>query len=294
MENYTSALKCPVDVGNLPNRTTLKTVFGWYISLKIPYETVSNLELSILVKTGKQMLGSVLAHDGGHCVEHSVLLAAILDALGFSCIVVNADYHNNHSGTVVKMAKPLVVVELQDESWVCDPYYRCLAQPIPAVGETRKSGDILVYRESPSKFRISKLIGGVVADEDRVNMEWTIHERRIQFEQRYKDFSPFGITAPLFQLIRPVRTGLFYSPEHDSLLVSESSTYRLIENKDLEHEHWIPKSFKHRILKLLPEICQTRTAAYEFIKTGLFPPSYIGNKPLPKQSVTSTSPSPPK
>lgn len=278
MGNFASALKCPVAAGDQLNRTTLKSVFDWYVSLKVPYETVSNLELGALVKTEEQMLGSVLAGDGGHCVEHSVLLAAVLGDLGFFGAVVNADYHDKNSGAVVKMAKPLVVVELQDESWVCDPYYRCMAQPIPPLGATGENGGIQVYRKSATEFRISKLVGGVVADEDHANMEWTIHDRRRQFEQRYADFSPFGITAPLYQRLRPVRTGLFYSPEYDSLLVSEGGKYRLIRTENLEHEKWVPEPFRRRVLKLLPGIRETRETAYEFIKTGLFPPSYLGNK----------------
>ena len=283
MGNFASALKCPVPSGDKPDRIALKTVFDWHLSLKVPYETVSNLELGALVKTEEQMLGSVLAGDGGHCVEHSVLLAAVLGDLGFSCAVVNGDYHNKNSGVLVKMAKPLVVIELQDESWVCDPYYRCMAQPLPPVGGVGEDGDIQVYRKSTSEFRIIKLVGNVVADEDHVNMEWTIHDRRCQFEQRYTDFLPFGITAPLYQLLRPVRTGLFYSPEHDSLLVSEGSIYRLIRTEDLEHEQWVPDLYRRRVLKLLPGIRETRGAAYEFIKSGLFPPSYLGNKPQPKR-----------
>lgn len=283
MGNLANALKCPVTSGDKTDRIALKTVFNWHLSLKIPYETLSNLELGALVKTEEQMLGSVLAGDGGHCVEHSVLLAAVLGDLGFSCAVVNGDYHNKNSGVLVKMAKPLVVIELQDESWVCDPYYRCMAQPLPPVGGVGEDGDIQVYRKSASEFRIIKLVGNVVADEDHVNMEWTIHDRRCQFEQRYTDFLPFGITAPLYQLLRPVRTGLFYSPEHDSLLVSEGSIYRLIRTEDLEHEQWVPDLYRRRVLKLLPGIRETRGAAYEFIKSGLFPPSYLGNKPQPKR-----------
>lgn len=283
MGNLANALKCPVTSGDKTDRIALKTVFNWHLSLKIPYETLSNLELGALVKTEEQMLGSVLAGDGGHCVEHSVLLAAVLGDLGFSCAVVNADYHNKNSGVLVKMAKPLIVVKLQDESWVCDPYYRCMTQPIPAVGGVGEDGDIQVYRKSASEFRIIKFMGDVVVDEDHANMEWTIHDRRCQFEQRYTDFLPFGITAPLYQLLRPVRICLFYSPEHDSLLVSEGGRYRLIRTEDLEYEKWVPDLYRRRVLKLLPGIREKRRAAYEFIKSGLFPPSYLGNIPHPKR-----------
>lgn len=277
MGDFASSLKCPVVVSNSHDAAALKALFDWYISLEIPYETVSNVEMDALIKTEQQMLRSVLAGDGGHCVEHSLLLTAVLRDFGFQCTLVNADYHNRKAGTVVKMAKPLVVVELGEESWVCDPYYRSVAQPILQVDDPSKTDGTQVSRESPTVFSIRKRVGGTIVDEDRANMEWTIHDRRLQFELRYKEFSPFGVTAPLYQRLRPVRTALFYSPEHDSLLVSEGSSYRLINTDELALETWVPETYRDRALRLVPGLCETRAAAGAFIKKGLFQPTYIGN-----------------
>lgn len=272
MMGFASRLHCPVEVGSL-SVSALRQLFDWYVGLNIPYETLSNIHTGVLVKDAVQMLGAVEQGGGGHCVEHSVLLAAVLADAGFDARIVNADYHDHRKGTVVRIAKPLVVVSAEGGQWICDPYYRTVVLPLPETGSHR-DGEYEVTRSGEGAFHILRLQDGRPVDEDRADFGWTLDTRRRQFADRYTDFSPFGVTAPFYQVMRPVRTAIFYSPRHDRLIVAEGNRYDAIADGDLAGLDWIPERFRASILAALPTSRGQRAAALAFLEGGLFPPYY--------------------
>jgi hypothetical protein len=266
------ALACPVAPA-APSQHGLRQLFDWYTALSIPYETLSNIEQDVLIKDAAQMLAAVQAGDGGHCVEHSVLFAALLAERGFDATLVNADYHDYQRQLHVSASKPLVLVQLEEGAWVCDPYYRGIVLPLPREG-TLAHGTFVTARTADGNFSIERHQRGRVADEDRADLARGIDYRRRQFETRYQHFSPFGVTAPLFQLMRPVRKAVFYSPRRDRLIVAEADTYQVADPDDLPAIAWLPESFHARIGAVLPMLRAQRAHARTFLETGLFPPYY--------------------
>jgi hypothetical protein len=251
----------------------LADAFNWYISLTIPYETLSNIRLGVFIKNPQEMLSTVVAGGGGHCVEHSVLLQALLIELGFDATLINADFRNHVTNKVVRISKPLVVVTIGTEMYVCDPYYRHLFLKLPAQGQD-KQGNFLVTRESDIEFSIIRLKGEEAIDEDCANFEWSLEVRRKQFESRYQEFSPFGVTAPFYQILRPVRKAIFYSPVEDCLVCAEGDSYRYISESDLSELEWLPAQYRSEILEHLESARSQRSAASDFIHKGQFPPYY--------------------
>lgn len=269
---FALALRCPIKE-LVPSSASLKQVFEWYMSLAIPYETLSNIESSVLIKNAIQMLEAVQAGGGGHCVEHSVLLTELLKEFGFSAELVNADYHDHQRQIRVKISKPMVVVRLSEGWWVCDPYYRAIVFPVPGSG-TEQWKSFEIARQSEHEFSIGRRQNGVIVDEDRANCTWTLEVRQHQFDTRYKHFSPFGVTAPFFQILRPVRKSVFYSPRHDTLIIAEGDSFQPIESSGLCEVSWLPQAICNRIINALPGIRKQRTDAVEFLNQGLFPPYY--------------------
>ena len=265
-------LKCPKSVTECSVQE-LAEIFNWYISLDIPYETLSNIRLGVFIKSPQEMLSTVVAGGGGHCVEHSVLLRALLYEVGFEAKLINADYRNHVTNQVIRISKPLVVVTIGEHMYVCDPYYRHLFLKLPDRGEV-KQGNFLVARDSDGEFRISRIKGEKTIDEDCANFDWSLEVRRSQFETRYQKFSPFGVTTPFYQILRPVRKAIFYSPVEDCLICAEGDSYRYIPESDLAEVEWLPVRYRPEILSHLELARSQRDAASEFILGGQFPPYY--------------------
>jgi hypothetical protein len=251
----------------------LKDVFDWYLSLHIPYETISNLETGVLIKSAAQMADTVIAGGGGHCVEHSVLLTEILQEAGFDAQLVNADYHDHRTGATVLFSKPLVVVRMDGGMWVCDPYYRSTMLAIPASGASREA-EFAVTRHDRDKFTIAKLANDVPVDEDRADLNWSLQMREEQFRSRYRRFSPFGVTAPFYQLLRPTRKAVFYSPRDDAIVATDGGRYRVMDAAEIEHLNWVPEKIRVAVMSRLNACRRERGEALAFIDTGSFPPFY--------------------
>lgn len=270
--HFSQALNCPV-AQQPPSEDALRCLFDWYLTLAISYETLSNIAQGILIKDATQMLAAVRAGGGGHCVEHSVLLTALLKEYGYVAELINADYHDHQRQIRMGIAKPLVLVRLAHEWWVCDPYYRAIMYPVPSHGVVKwKTFDIT--RLTTQEFSITRRQRGLVVDEDHANCAWTIETRKQQFETRYRDFSPFGVTAPFFQLLRPVRQAVFYSPRRDSLIVVDGDSFRTIESVQLADIGWLPTALRPCIVSALPMLRSQREAALDFLNQGKFPVYY--------------------
>jgi hypothetical protein len=269
------------DVPSAVDRDTLSHAFEHFIRREVPYETVSNLALSRLVKSAAEMIEAVGSGLGGHCVEHAVLLTEFLRELGFDARFANADYHDRVSGRSTAMAKPLCLVRLGEETFVADPYYRRVLLPVPREGELRV-GRFVVVRKSDDEFWIQSLKQGAdgagrgaVWNEDRVRVSSTLLDRCRLFESRYAEFSPFGITAPYFQLMRPERKALFYDPEQDCLVDCDSVAVRELHEDGLAECDWIPERVRHLVLEFVGRSRATRTAARRFLARGEYAPHYL-------------------
>ncbi|HEX7936063.1 MAG TPA: arylamine N-acetyltransferase [Paraburkholderia sp.] len=251
----------------------LGRLLDWYLSLGIPYETLSNLASDVLIKNAEQMLAAVLDGGGGHCVEHSVLLEAVLHEAGFDARLVNADYHDERNGGRITLSKPLVVVRLGERMWVCDPYYRTVMLPVPAEGSVRE-GMFEITRVDEKRFVLARVEGEHVIDADHANLDWPLAMREAQFRTRYQQFSPFGVTAPFYQVLRPVRQAIFYSPRDDALLATQGASYQVFAPERIDEFAWIPARAREDIAQRLPASRAQREDALRFLESGLFPPFY--------------------
>ncbi|WP_162296941.1 arylamine N-acetyltransferase [Burkholderia ubonensis] len=251
----------------------LARLFDWYLSLGIPYETLSNLASGVLIKNAGQMLAAVLDGGGGHCVEHSVLLEAVLHEAGFDARLINADYHDERNGVRITLSKPLVVVRLDGGMWVCDPYYRNVMLPVPDAGALR-TGEFEVTRVDAARFVLARIDGARVVDADHANLEWPLAMREAQFRTRYRQFSPFGVTAPFYQVLRPVRQAIFYSPRDDALLATKGASYQVFTPDRIDEHAWVPAHVRAGIAERLAAARAEREDALRFLESGLFPPFY--------------------
>ncbi|MEN9578000.1 MAG: hypothetical protein RJA70_1009 [Pseudomonadota bacterium] len=269
------------DVPSAVDRDALAHAFEHFIRREVPYETVSNLVLSRLVKSAAEMVETVADGLGGHCVEHAVLLTEFLRELGFDARFANADYHDRVSGRSTAMAKPLCLVRVGETLFVADPYYRQVLLPVPREGELRV-GRFVVVRKNDEEFWIQALKldaagagQGAVLNEDHVHALSTLHDRCRLFEARYAEFSPFGITAPYFQLMRPVRKALFYDPEQDCLVDCDPVAVRELQSEDLAKCEWIPERVRHLVLEFVGRSRAMRPAARRFLARGEYAPHYL-------------------
>lgn len=274
------------EVSGAVDRAALTHAFDHFVRREVPYETVSNLMSCRLVKSAAEMVETVGDGFGGHCVEHVVLLTEFLCELGFDARFANADYHDRLSGRSTAMAKPLCLVRMAEEMFVADPYYRRVLLPVPGKGELRV-GRFAVVRKDDDEFWIQALKPSVAGDgrgavlnEDHVHVSSTLQDRCRLFEARYVEFSPFGITAPYFQFMRPERKALFYDPEQDCLVDCDSVVVRELQDKDLAACQWIPERVRHLVLELVDRSRATRTAARRFLARGEYTPHYLE---LPRQ-----------
>jgi hypothetical protein len=268
---YLSQLGCQQEVE--VSQAGLAGLFDWYLSLGIPYETLSNLASGVLIKNAGQMLEAVLAGGGGHCVEHSVMLEAVLREAGFDARMINADYHDARTGARITLSKPLVVVLLDGRMWVCDPYYRTVMLPVPAAGSVR-DGAFEITRVDDKCFMLARIDGERVADADHANLDWPLAMREAQFRTRYQQFSPFGVTAPFFQVLRPVRQAIFYSPRDDALLATGGAGYQVFAPEEIDAHTWVPPRVRRGIVERLAASRAEREEALRFLASGLFPPFY--------------------
>lgn len=256
----------------------LREVFDWFLGLELLYETVSNQQLGVHIKTADAMAESVRRGFGGHCVEHALLLTAILGELGYDARFANADHHDRGRGVSIEMAKALALVTLPEGTFACDPYYSRAVIPLPRTGQL-KEGRYAVRRLDPRSCAIETRRGGEVVGCDVVREDSTIDGRRRLFAERYAGFSPFGVTAPWFQVMRPVRRGLYYDPLHDAYLDHDKTTWRHLSTDELAALDWVPE----RVRELVPVLGERnraeRDAAARFLETGAYVPFYRQLRP---------------
>lgn len=261
----------PVDVPR--DAAGLGAVFEWFLGLGLLYETVSNQRLGIQVKTEEEMADSVGRGFGGHCVEHAVLLTAVLRQLGFEARFVNADHHDRARGGSIEMAKALALVTLPEGVFACDPYYTRAVIPLPRAGAL-EAGRYAVRRLDPSSCAIETRRRGEVMSLDVVREDSTVEDRRRLFAERYAEFSPFGVTAPWFQVMRPVRRGLYYDPVGDSYLDHDRTSWRRLSADEVAALDWVPA----RVRELVPVLGERnrgeREAATRFLEGGEYVPFY--------------------
>jgi hypothetical protein len=273
-----------VDAGPA-DRTQLRRIFDWFVALDIPYETVSNLATDVLIKTPAELVDSIEAGFGGHCVEHAVLLTELLRESGFDARYVNADVH--HPGrdgapdVVVRMAKPLVLVRVDAGRMVCDPYYGRTVLPVPDTEPSVVVKDVTLHRTARSVFIVRWHRDGRLTGADVVREDSGIERRRSLFQQRYSGFSPFGVTAPYYQQMRPVRQAVYYDPELDCLLTHTAHEVHRLSVRDLPSCDWIPPPIRERIAALVPRSRRERVTAAAFLHSGVYTPYYRLLQPAP-------------
>jgi hypothetical protein len=258
--------------------TGLRQVFEWFRALGLLYETVSNHQLGVHVKTAGEMADSVRRGFGGHCVEHAVLLAAILGELGYDARFANADHHDRVRDVSIEMAKALVLVTLDEGTFACDPYYTRAVVPLPDAGRVEQ-GRYAVWRLDARTCAIDSLRRGAVVSRDVVREDSTIDDRRRLFAERYVEFSPFGVTAPWFQLRGPVRRGLYYDPLHDAYLEHDDATWRHLSASEVVTLGWVPERVRRRVPVLGERNRAERDAAARFLETGAYVPYYRQLRP---------------
>lgn len=255
------------------NYSTLHNVFQWFIDLNIIYETASNFQKNILIKNAEQMVDALADGFGGHCVEHAVLLTTIFCEMGFAAKLINADYHDYRKNVHITMAKPLTLVSLSNEIIVCDSYYRRLLLPVPKNGKLTYHGHC-IKRINSKCFAIQAIKDGKIVNEDMASENYTIETRQKQFDDRYAAFFPFGVTAPYYQLLHPIRKALYYVPQKDKLLVIHNNNSYYIDDSDVDKCEWIPENIRLWIPKMLCRNRNERNESIAFLRTGIYQPNY--------------------
>jgi hypothetical protein len=272
------------------DRERLTGVFEWFVGLALPYETVSNQLWNVHIKTAEQMVEAVTDGFGGHCVEHAVLLTAILAEQGFDARFVNADVHDLARGVRIELAKPMVYVRLGDQTFLCDPYYGRTLLRVPRRGELRSGRRVVRRLDDDDTVVVLSRRGGRAVGKDVVRTYSTIDDRRRLFRERYATFSPFGVTAPYYQLLRPVRRALYYEPEADRLLTHDGCSARYLSDDQLAHVGWIPEKLRALIPVAVERNRRERVAAAAFLRTGAYRPYYrtLGRPAEPDTTRHST------
>jgi N-acetyltransferase len=256
------------------DRHTLRRLFDWFVGRGLPYETVSNLQQNVLIKSAEQMAEAVARGFGGHCVEHAVLFAAFLREQGFDARFVNADYHDHLLGISIALAKPFVLVCIDGHLYVCDPYYRRLLLPVPDTGEIH-SGNLSVRRVDADSFVIELRRNGTVANQDLVRESSSLEDRQWLFRDRYAEFTPFGITAPYYQVMRPARRAVYYDPHADEFVAHDETRVESLNEYQLAECGWIPRRYRELIPALAARNRREREHAAEFLQTGAYTPPYL-------------------
>lgn len=261
------------DQASAANRRTFKQLFEWYVKLAIPYETLSNIRSGVLVKSGEQTAESVAAGFGGHCVEHAELLAALLRETGFDARMVSADQTDYVFNLSSKLSGSYVLVDVEGQLFMCDSYYHEVFLPVPKRGGECQ-GRFAMTRTSDAQFLFQIYRNGTVVADNLVYERSTLDERRRIFSERYREFSPFGITAPYYQTKSPHRIALYYSPERDRCLVQEKTSGRLIEDRQVQECEWIPATYRSILPQAIERSRHERVAAMKFLEKGIFNPWY--------------------
>jgi hypothetical protein len=269
--NLSGRLACP-RVDGRADQAALQALFDWYVGLQIPYETISNLRADVLIRTPTEIAASAASGLGGHCVEHALLFTDLLREHGFAARYVNGDHHDYVLGVVMTLAKPFTLVNLRARLFVCDTYYRRVMLEVPGAGGA--NGDLVARRIDPWTFVIESRRDGKLTGEDIVHEESTLADRRRQFEERYHAFSPFGITAPYYQVMKPKRCGLYYDPGADQYVVHEGKKVFAVSDGDLPGLRWLPGGLAAQIPAVAARNRRERQAACAFLETGLYQPFY--------------------
>jgi len=252
----------------------LNKIFSTMLGKNIPYETVSNLALDVHIKSATQMADAVVSGLGGHCVEHAVLLLAVLLEHGFDATYANGDVHDVLRNTCNPLAKAYVLVTIDGDTFACDPFYRRKSILLPREGVIHYK-KLVLQRLDKNTVRLQTVVNGDVTHEEVIRQNTTLDDRRNEFKRRYVAFSPFGITAPYFQQMLPMRRALFYHPISDRFVAHDNSSLMMIALDSLDECDWIPASIRSQILMFLPVARRQRDAAIAFLKQGLYTPHYL-------------------
>lgn len=269
--SLSARLGWPEPVG-IPNRSTLERFFAWYVHLNIPYETISNLESNVLVRTAEEVVDSVLANFGGHCVEHGLLLVALLKENAFDARFTSADLTDHTIKRSTPMASTFALVRLGDEMIACEPYFTPVMLTVPPSGRFTQ-GRYAVERIDETHILFQVYRGDTLVAEELIHEDSTLEMRRQAFEERYQTFSPFGVITPYYQTRKPHRIAIYYAPQEDRFLVQDKQTY-YIEEHDIARCSWIPEHIRVRIPEVAIRSRREREASIAFLRRGVFNPFY--------------------
>jgi hypothetical protein len=145
--------------------------------------------------------------------------------------------------------------------------------PVPYEGE-RAGGERVRATAQGAQIRIETFRREAAATTERLQLRSGIEERIRLFATRYRDFSPFGITAPYYQQLRPARRALYFVPEENQLLVQDGTQIRLIADDAIEEETWVPAQIRRQLPAALGRNRQERDHAIAFLQTKTFLPQY--------------------
>jgi hypothetical protein len=252
-------------------------LFRWFTGLQIPYETLTNIDEEVLIRTSEQLLPSIAKGAGGHCVEHSLLFADILGEHGFEAQVVNADHKDYISGLASGNSRSYVLVTVGSDQILADSLYAQTCFSVPKFGGNMNDG-IFVRRLSEEHFSFAIFTGSTLVAEDIVNESVSLDDRRKLFVERYTGINPFGVFAPFFQTTKPFRKGIYYAPKSDSLVVHENRESFHLSDTDIPSQLWIPRVLRDLLPAALSVNRRDRSALLARLRAGISNPYYYQMK----------------
>jgi hypothetical protein len=268
------------DLRQLDEKKRFEAIFAYYVSLKIPYETVSNFETKALVRAPAEIAATVAAQRGGHCIEHASLLAALLEEQGIRAKVISGDHTNVECGVYSALASTFAMATVVGESYLCDPFYGAVRARVPKSGGCLRDG-VVIRRLDPNTIVYVTFEGETMYRDDVVYENVDFSERLALIESRYRDFFPFGVLTPYYQEVRPKWRSLLYSPKFDCYVVQEKRTSFQIPIDKLDTCEWIPKPIRTRIPLATEFNRAQREIAIRFLRRGLFNPFYLSVAEMP-------------
>jgi len=255
------------------NFSLVERLFDKFVSLNIPYETISNLRDNVLIKTPGQMIECIESGMGGHCVEHALVLCEVFKEHGMDAIYVNADNIDHIANVTTLLSKPYIMLKINGEDLLVDAYYRRMIFKVPKEGKIEMER-FTIDRIDDVTVKISFFGRKGMYSEEIIYFKSGIKEKIKIFDDRYKFFTPFGITAPYYQEISPQRKGIYFDVERDSLVLQENKEVKYVSEMELSFVDWIPDYIKSGILSYVLRNKSEKSEVREFLESGEYTPIY--------------------
>jgi hypothetical protein len=262
------------DLRRFDESERFEAIFSHYLGLRIPYETVSSLEANALVREPADIAATVSDARGGHCIEHVVLLAALFREQGIQAKVATADFTNVEGGVYSPLASTFALAYVDNETWLCDPYYGAVRAKVPGHGGCLRHG-VVMRRIDSDRFVYMTFEGESMYREDVVYENVDLSERVATLKGRYLEFTPFGVLSPYYQEVRPAWRALLYSPRFDRYVVQEKRSSFQMGLDELNRCEWIPDHIRKRIPAVTELNRAQRETAVRLLRRGLFNPFYV-------------------